>query len=105
MTARHLISLSEAAERLDICTKTLQRLIDRREIRYVMVGRRRKIDALDVERFIEGNKEEAPCPSISRRGGNTTRMTSKSTVYDFEAARERSRKRRLSRSSRESATR
>jgi excisionase family DNA binding protein len=94
---RHLLSLKEAAERLDICTKTLQRLIEARELPYVLVGRRRKIDSKDIERFIEDHKHVAPGPSISRPARRSAHANSRPEVYDFEAGRERRRKNRLAR--------
>jgi excisionase family DNA binding protein len=94
---RHLISLNEAAERLDICVKTLQRLIQAREMPYVMVGRRRKIDSKDIERFIEDHKHVAPGPSISRPARRNANASSRTGVSDFAAERERRRRNRLAR--------
>ena len=86
---RHLLSLPDAADRLGICTKTLKRLIQARELPYIWIGRRRKIDSSDIERFIDSHKHVAPGPSISRPVRRNASASSRPEVYGFEAGRER----------------
>lgn len=48
MTAGHLISLGEAAQILGVSTRTVQRLIDRREIPSYKIGRQVRLDLGEV---------------------------------------------------------
>jgi len=83
---RLLVPPKEAAEMLDISVKTLRALTDDGQIKYVLVGARRKYEPDDLKEFIQRGKA---CPSTGRRSRRTGTMTSKSRVYDFTAARER----------------
>ncbi|MGO1077660.1 hypothetical protein [Inquilinus sp. CA228] len=88
---RLLMSMAAAAERLDMCIKTLKMHVAAGDIPYVLVGRRtKKFESRDLQTFIDRRRrQEAPCPSTSRKASHTTTTTSSSRVYDFTALRER----------------
>ena len=52
---KELMSMSVAAERLDICYRTLQSLVYERKIGFVKVGRHYKFRKEDIDKFIEKN--------------------------------------------------
>ena len=52
---KELMSMSVAAERLDICYRTLQSLVYKRKIGFVKVGRHYKFRKDDLDKFIEKN--------------------------------------------------
>jgi excisionase family DNA binding protein len=87
--SRLLLSIEEAADLLDISSKTLRRHVAAGEIPYVLIGRRtRKFAQQDLDAFIaRRRRQEEPCPSTSRKGRRGGTMTSSSGVFDFMAAR------------------
>ena len=52
---KELMSMSVAAERLDICYRTLQSLVYERKIGFVKVGRHYKFRKEDIDSFIQKN--------------------------------------------------
>jgi hypothetical protein len=100
-----LMSMTKAARRLDICGATLQAHVAAGDIPYVLIGRRtKKFKPEDLEIFIERRRrQEAQCPSTSRRESRTTTTTLSSGAYDFTAARARRTEQRHSRSKPQSA--
>lgn len=87
MTAR-LMSMAEAAERLDIDRKTLLEYVRTGAITYVLLGKRRKFADQDLEAFIARRRvREEPCPSIDRQNRRTGNMISNIVVGDFMARR------------------
>lgn len=53
MSAWQLLSINEAARRLDLCRKSVEIRIARNEIRSVKIGRRRLIRERDLRMFVE----------------------------------------------------
>lgn len=68
---RLLYSRKEAADMLGISPKTLLAEVRRGEIRYVLVGKRRKYTRQDLEEFIERKRIKWPFA-----GGRTVRSSS-----------------------------
>lgn len=89
MTGKRLMSRPEAAEMLGICVKTLNRMWQRREIRFAQVGKRLRVPLEEIERI---QRSEAPCPTICEDSPPTPNL--RMTVYDFEAARAERKNRR-----------
>jgi excisionase family DNA binding protein len=79
---RQLYSLDDAAEILAVSKTTLKREIAAGNLPFILVGKRRKIDAGDLERYIDQRRRRVELPQIARPGGAVRR----SPVYDFEAA-------------------
>jgi excisionase family DNA binding protein len=52
-----LVSFATAAEHLSISRRTLERLVERRALRAVHVGRRRLVEEAEIRRFIEATRE------------------------------------------------
>ena len=52
---KELMSMSVAAERLDICYRTLQSLVYERKIGFIKVGRHYKFRKEDIDSFIQKN--------------------------------------------------
>lgn len=59
-----LLSLRQAADRLSIGTRTLQRRIERGEITYLKVGRVIRFDPADVDAYIE--RQKVPARAVLR---------------------------------------
>jgi len=52
-----LLSLQEVASRLSVSDRTVWQLVNARKLRSVRIGRRRLVDPLDLDRFVETSKE------------------------------------------------
>lgn len=72
---------------LGVGEKTYRQLVRKGQLRYVLVGRRRKHAREDVDEYIK--QARAPCPSNDAKGHHTGGTTSRSTVVGFEEARKR----------------
>lgn len=84
MSAPALLTEPQAAEALQVCTRTLRKARQDGQLNFVQIGRTIRYSQADLAAFIERNRV---CPSTSakaRRSGNTR---SASAVYDFEEAR------------------
>ena len=62
MASQHLrpprmLTVSDVAERLQVCTKTVRRWIDRSELRVHRIGRQLRISEDDVATFIAVNRK------------------------------------------------
>jgi excisionase family DNA binding protein len=86
MTDLALYTAPEAAKQLRIGVAELRAAVQRGELRFVLIGRRKRFKLPDLELWIQNNTREscASSASAARRSGN---MTSRSTVLDFEALR------------------
>jgi excisionase family DNA binding protein len=80
---RRLYSMQEAAELLAVSTRTLRREIARGNIPYVRVGTRgMRIDAGDLERYIDQRRRRVEVPQLARPGA----ARRGSPVYGFAEA-------------------
>jgi excisionase family DNA binding protein len=84
-----LLSADEAAEQLQMSTKTLRRHVKDGTIGYIVTGRgfqRQRIafDPVDIEAFkSERRRRSPPCQSTAPRVTPSTTSTSKSVVIGF----------------------
>lgn len=78
-----LFTLEEAAASLGISSKTLLQIVRRGEIRYVMLGERRRFSRRDIDDFIEANSRTAYVPQVAK----ARRQSPGKSVFDFEAMR------------------
>lgn len=53
MTHRQLISTTKAAERLNVCPNTIRQLIANGRFKGYKVGRLVKVDAADIENYLD----------------------------------------------------
>ncbi|MBF0250591.1 MAG: helix-turn-helix domain-containing protein [Alphaproteobacteria bacterium] len=87
---KRLYSIPDAAAEIDISDKTLRVMLSKGIIKYVLVGRRRKVPAEEIERIQREGTH--PCPSTG--GAMSTITNSSSRVYDFAAARAKRKEKR-----------
>ncbi len=80
-----LLTLKDAADRLNISTKLLRREVRARRLRFILVGKRRRFTVEDLAEYIAKQRQETPCPSSSPRVRHTGISTSGSGVYDITA--------------------
>lgn len=52
-----LLSLQEVAACLGVSDRTVWQLVNARKLRSVRIGRRRLVDPVDLDRFVEASKE------------------------------------------------
>ena len=69
---RRLYRPREAAALLAVCTKTLRHMMDNREIPFVIVGKRRKLAADDIDRFIKEGGSPCPSTGAGKRASSTS---------------------------------
>lgn len=63
MTAPALLTEQQAAEALQICTRTLRKARQQGRLTYVLIGRAVRYTHSDLDRFIESSRQEQmPCP-------------------------------------------
>jgi excisionase family DNA binding protein len=87
-TPRRLYSPEEAADMLDISTKQLLAEVRAGRLLYILVGKRRKFDVQDLERYIESRR--VPCPQSTAAGAvRSFGSPTPSTVIGFAEARKR----------------
>ena len=55
---RNLLSVNQVLERLNICRRTLDNLVNTGEIKYIKIGKTKKFDPDDVDLFIEEGRKE-----------------------------------------------
>ena len=89
---RLLLTMSEAAERLGISQRTLLRIVQNGDIRFILVGMRRRFTEDDLKQFIErqGRWFAPPEPIRKQRRG----APAKNRVYDFTELRRMGKKER-----------
>src|ERR1700686_1514078 len=80
-----LLTIEEAAEKLDVCKRTVDRHIRNGDLPYIVMGSgrqrlRRKIHPGDLEGFIEARRR-FDCQSTSQPRVPSTRMISKSVKF------------------------
>lgn len=78
---RKLYSVNEAAEQLGICRKVLLAHVESGELRFILIGKRRKFTDRDLDDFIE----RQACQFTDRKTPPTSTSISRSTVVDFTA--------------------
>src|SRR5262249_24340125 len=79
-----LIPAAEAARRLGISLKALNREVRLGRIRYVLIGRRKMYRESDLVRFIE--EQSRTCDFLNAKAPRTGSSTSQSVGIGFEAA-------------------
>ncbi len=84
MVDRLLLSQAEAAEALGVSVKALRREVKAGNLRFILIGKRRKFVVRDLEEFIDSKR--IVWPSIEGRGRPTGNSTSRSRVVGFEEA-------------------
>lgn len=52
-----LLTIPQAAAALNVSRTTMYRLINTKEVRYVLVGSRRRVPQAEIERLIDGQME------------------------------------------------
>lgn len=83
MSAPALLTEAQAAEALQLCTRTLRKARQEGKLSYVLIGRAVRYTMSDLDSFIEASRQDAqPCPkptvrraSASRRSGNILTFT------------------------------
>ena len=55
---RNLLSVQQVLERLNICRRTLDNLVNTGDIKYIKIGKTKKFDPDDLEAYIEEGKKE-----------------------------------------------
>ena len=91
MSAPMLLDSEQAAELLNVSTRTLREFVKAGDIAYVPLGAGRSKPRLgftmdDINEFIKSRRTRE-CPSTSQRTPRTTTSTSRSQVYDIMALR------------------
>ena len=56
VTPRRLHSIKEAAFQLNVSVKTVRQEVDRGNLPFILVGKRRKIDGDDIEEYIANGR-------------------------------------------------
>ncbi|AII27754.1 hypothetical protein B9J07_12805 [Sinorhizobium sp. LM21] len=89
MTAPMLLDSEQAAELLNVSTRTLREFVKAGDIAYVPLGAGRSKPRLgftmdDINEFIKSRRTRE-CPSTSQRTARITTSTSKSVVLGFTA--------------------
>ena len=70
----------QAAEILQVSTRTLDRDLDAGRLKYFMVGKRRRISEIDLRHFMENTE----CPSSNAKGAKLTSTNFRSKANSFE---------------------
>ncbi len=70
----------QAAEILQVSTKTLGRDLDEGRLKYFMVGKRRRISETDLRHFMENTE----CQSSNKKGARLTSTNFRSKANSFE---------------------
>lgn len=83
-----LMTAEEAAKALAICDKVFRREVRAKRIRYIMIGRRKKFTASDLQAYIDSQRGAVPCPSTARKAPRTTTTISSSRASGIMALRE-----------------
>jgi excisionase family DNA binding protein len=77
ITVPALLTMQEAADRLNISTKLLRAEVRARRLRFILVGKRRRFTPQDLEDYIAGQRQEyAPKPANAKPRG-------RAVVYDI----------------------
>ena len=75
MTAPALLTEAQAAEALQLCTRTLRKARQEGKLSYVLIGRAVRYTMDDLHGFIEASRQDAqPCKQPTRRS-NMRRRT------------------------------
>ena len=83
MTA--LLTAREAAAELRVSERVFRAHVQAGDVKHVLIGRRRRYTASDLEEFINTRRQK--CPSTNRRGSRTTSTTSGGKVIGITEAR------------------
>ncbi|WP_406693342.1 helix-turn-helix domain-containing protein [Sphingomonas cannabina] len=89
-----LLTEDEAADALKLCPRTLRKQRQAGRLPYVLIGRAIRYTLDDLTQFVESSRQ---CPSTEEKARHTGGSASRSTVSDFEAARARRARGKLSR--------
>ncbi|WP_083836123.1 helix-turn-helix domain-containing protein [Sphingomonas elodea] len=84
--ASALLTETEAADRLKLCTKTLRKERKAGRLPYILIGRAVRYTLDDLESFIaKARQDTTQCQSTNRVSRPTTTTTSSGTVVAFTA--------------------
>lgn len=90
MTAPALLTEAQAAEQLQLCTRTLRKARQEGKLSYVLIGRAVRYTVSDLDSFIEASRQDAaPCPKSTVRRANAPRRTGNILTFTQRRAHER----------------
>ena len=82
MTAPALLTEPQAAEALNVCTRTLRKARQGGKLSYVLIGRAVRYTVSDLEAFIEASRQDAQ-PCEKQKVTKTTRRRQTGEIIPF----------------------